>query len=107
MFDDDGNPLSEEEIRTRKRNRIEADLMPEGVSENTTDDLIEDDTDDDPAPTPSTRIDMTAARVSMRRTMSICSAGTQVMVSVRGGAPSVGQSAMTATIDAAGATASR
>ncbi|MBJ7289288.1 Na(+)/H(+) antiporter subunit C [Williamsia sp.] len=54
MFDDEGNPLSEEEIRSRKRNRIEADLMPEGVSENTTDDLIEDDTDDDPEPSDDT-----------------------------------------------------
>ncbi|MEH3154138.1 MAG: Na(+)/H(+) antiporter subunit C [Gordonia paraffinivorans] len=42
MFDDDGNPLSEEEIRERKRSRIEADLMPSD-DDSDTDDLIDDE----------------------------------------------------------------
>ncbi len=41
-FDDDGNPLSEEEIRERKRSRIEADLMPSD-DDSDTDDLIDDE----------------------------------------------------------------
>jgi multicomponent Na+:H+ antiporter subunit C len=42
MFDDEGNPLSEEEIRERKRSRIEADLMPSD-DDSDTDDLIDDE----------------------------------------------------------------
>ncbi|GAA2056261.1 Na(+)/H(+) antiporter subunit C [Williamsia deligens] len=42
MFDDDGNPLSVDEIRERKRSRIEADLMPEDTDSDN-DDLIDDE----------------------------------------------------------------
>ncbi|MGU3292985.1 Na(+)/H(+) antiporter subunit C [Williamsia sp. M5A3_1d] len=46
MFDDDGTPLSAEEIRDRKRRRIEADLMPEEeADDDSNDDLIPDDPD--------------------------------------------------------------
>jgi len=42
MFDDEGNPLSEAEIRERKRSRIEADLMPSD-DDSDGDDLIDDE----------------------------------------------------------------
>ncbi|MGZ8178407.1 Na(+)/H(+) antiporter subunit C [Williamsia sp. SKLECPSW1] len=42
MFDDEGNPLSQEQIRERKRSHIEADLMPSD-DDSDTDDLIDDE----------------------------------------------------------------
>lgn len=42
MFDDEGNPLTAEQLRDRKRSRIEADLMP-SETESDTDDLIDDE----------------------------------------------------------------